>query len=403
MQRLPLLMIPGPIEVSPGVVQALAGAPKSHVSAEVIDAFGCSLRKMRGVWLSGAASQPFVVSGGGTLAMEMAVWNLVDPGEQVAVINTGYFSDRMAEMLRRRGAVVREVAAEPGRVPCVEDVERLLQDQQPKVLFATHVDTSTGVRVDPRPVCALAADLGVLTVFDGVCATAAEEFRQESWGADVYLTASQKALGLPAGLALMVVSERGLETRRALRHVPPMMMDWEQWLPVMQAYELGRGAYFSTPATTLMQPLKVALQELVPSDREAGRAMNEHFARHRKTGEVLRAAWREMGLELLVEKEADAANTLSAIRYPKGIGPSLISAIRDQGVVVAGGLYPSLKSTYFRVGHMGWVTRHPHLLAQTACAIGTALNDQGYAVDVESIRQVVETQWTGVGLNPVQQ
>ena len=76
-----------------------------------------------------------------------------------------------------------------------------------KALFATHVDTSTGVRVDPEPLCRLAREAGILAVFDGVCATAGERFEMAAWGADLYFTASQKAIGLPPGLALMVASD----------------------------------------------------------------------------------------------------------------------------------------------------------------------------------------------------
>ena len=61
----------------------------------------------------------------------------------------------------------------------------------------------------------LARERGVLSVFDGVCATAAERFAMDAWGADVYLTGSQKAVGLPAGLALLVFSPRAMAARAA--------------------------------------------------------------------------------------------------------------------------------------------------------------------------------------------
>ena len=69
----PLLMIPGPVEVSPAVRQAAEGPPPGHLAPRLIEAFGASLTRMREVWLADATSQPFVVTGGGTLAMEMAV------------------------------------------------------------------------------------------------------------------------------------------------------------------------------------------------------------------------------------------------------------------------------------------------------------------------------------------
>jgi alanine-glyoxylate transaminase/serine-glyoxylate transaminase/serine-pyruvate transaminase len=229
-----LLMIPGPVEVSPGVRDAFAVPPPGHLAPDVVEAFGASLEMMRRVWLAAPASQPFAVPGSGTTAMEMAVANLIEPGDAAVVVNTGYFSDRMVEMLRRAGAEVVDLTAVPGEVPNASRAEGAFDDfaragKKVKALFATHVDTSTGAMCDPRPLAALARARGALSIFDGVCATAAERFEMDAWGADVYLTASQKAIGLPAGLALLVASERALAARDARKSLPPLAHDWHAW------------------------------------------------------------------------------------------------------------------------------------------------------------------------------
>ncbi|MEQ9075093.1 MAG: aminotransferase class V-fold PLP-dependent enzyme, partial [Sandaracinaceae bacterium] len=143
-----LLMIPGPIEISDAVREAAAGPPPGHLAADFMEAFGASLEKMRAVWCASADSQPFIVAGSGTMAMDMAVANLLQPGEKALVAASGYFSHRVAEMIRRRGVDVTIVDSEPGAAPDLEAVERALAEVSPKALFATHVDTSTGVRVD---------------------------------------------------------------------------------------------------------------------------------------------------------------------------------------------------------------------------------------------------------------
>ncbi len=82
--------------------------------------------------------------------MEVAAANLIEPGDRALVVGTGYFSERMAEILRRYGAEVTEVTAPAGEAPALEQIREALQQKGPfKALFATHVDTSTGVRVDP--------------------------------------------------------------------------------------------------------------------------------------------------------------------------------------------------------------------------------------------------------------
>ncbi|MFP5287752.1 MAG: alanine--glyoxylate aminotransferase family protein, partial [Thermoanaerobaculia bacterium] len=157
LERHPLLMIPGPVEISPAVRQAAAIPPQGHTTPRVLEAFGTCMERMRQVWRADAASQPFILAGSGTLAMEMAAANLLEPGERALVVNSGYFSGRMAEILRRYGVEVLEVGAPVGEAPPPEAVRETLEKGGPaKALFVTHVDTSTGVRVDPEPLCRLA-------------------------------------------------------------------------------------------------------------------------------------------------------------------------------------------------------------------------------------------------------
>ena len=381
-----MLMIPGPIELHPAVIAAYGGPPASHISPTVIEAFGHSLAAMRRVWCADDRSQPFVVAGSGTLAMDMAVANLIDEGDAVLLVNSGYFSDRMAEMLSRRGAHVTQLRAPVGAAPSADEVKQALSAASYKALFATHVDTSTGVRIDARGMAEAADQQQVLSIFDGVCAAAAERFEMKQWGADVYLTASQKAIGLPVGLALMVASERAMKARKRLRRPPPMCIDFEQWVPIMQAYEQRRGSYFSTPATNLLLALKVALDQLLGGEYRGETGMAACFAQHQRAADAMRAAWRQMGLTLLCQPSL-AANTLSAIRYPTGVDSGLLAAIKEEGVVVAGGLYPGRRGDYFRVGHMGYAVGQPAMLLKTVMAVGTALAKFGHATDLANLRE----------------
>jgi alanine-glyoxylate transaminase/serine-glyoxylate transaminase/serine-pyruvate transaminase len=406
--RRSLLMIPGPVEVSPGVQAAFSVPPPGHTAPALIAAFGEALEGMRRVWAAEPASQPFVVTGGGTVAMEMAAANLVAPGARVLVVKTGYFSDRMVEMLRRQGAVTVEVGAEPGDAPALEAVrEALAGGGGPcTALFATHVDTSTGVRIDCEPLARLAREQGMLSVFDGVCATAGERFEMAEWDADVYLTASQKALGLPPGLALMVVSPRALAARAARRVTPPpMYLDWEAWLPIMRAYEERRAAYFSTPATNLVLALTAGLAEI------ESEGMAARIARHERVARALRAAWRALGLALLPARDELAANTLSALLLPEAAppdrsaspaaggppagggtsaaAPAVVARIADHGVTVTGGLLPAIRNRYFRIGHMGWVTGRPDLLRRTVAAVAAGLRDAGLSLEADAERRAL--------------
>jgi alanine-glyoxylate transaminase/serine-glyoxylate transaminase/serine-pyruvate transaminase len=263
-----------------------------------------------------------------------------------------------------------------GEAPSPEEIREALTRSGPfKALFATHVDTSTGVRVDPEPLCRLAREAGALSVFDGVCATAAERFEMAAWGADLYFTGSQKAIGLPPGLALMVAGERALAAREARKaSPPPLFLDWASWLPVHRAYEERKPSYFATPATTLVMALDAGLGEIV----EVG--VGARVEAHARAASALRAAWNALGLRS-VSGPAVTANTLSALFFPEGIDASLLPRITARGVLVAGGLHPAVKANSFRVGHMGYTVTQPDSLRRTVEAIAGALQDSGAAVD----------------------
>jgi alanine-glyoxylate transaminase/serine-glyoxylate transaminase/serine-pyruvate transaminase len=370
-------MIPGPVEVSPAVLAAMASPPPSHTSPRLIEAFGASLERMRQVWQADPASQPFILAGSGTLAMEVAAANLIEPGDRALVLVSGYFSDRMVEILKRNGAEVVKVTAPVGDAPSAGEVRQILAGGGFKALFATHVDTSTGVRVDPEPLCRLAREAGVLAVFDGVCATAGERFEMAAWGADLYFTASQKALGLPPGLALMVAGERALAARANRKAAPPpLYLDWSSWLPIHRAYEERRPSYFATPATSLVLALEAGLGEILATGIEA------RIDAHTRAAAAMRAAWSAMGLRLVPRTEAVTGNTLSVLYLPEGIdGTALLPKIAARGVLAAGGLHPEIRTTSFRVGHMGYTVTRPDFLRRAVEAVGGALLELGAKVD----------------------
>jgi len=284
-----LLMIPGPIEFEPEVLRVLGAQTTSHVALNFITAFGNCIRNMRKVWQSNDG-QPFIVSGSGTLAMDMAASNLIENGDNALVISTGYFGKRYKDILERYGANVTILEALPGNTVTIEKIEEALKNKTYKLLTFTHVDTSTGVFVNPKPIAGLAKKYNVLSILDGVCSVAGEEIKQEEWGLDIVLTASQKAIGVPPGLALLVVSLKAMtvwEQRKTL--VSNYYCDWQNWLPVMKAYEEGKPSYFGTPPVNLIFALEKSLEIIVTEGIE------ERVKRHQNIAAAFRKAITSLG------------------------------------------------------------------------------------------------------------
>jgi alanine-glyoxylate transaminase/serine-glyoxylate transaminase/serine-pyruvate transaminase len=371
MKNRKLLMIPGPIEFTPDVLRAMGMPTTSHVASNFIDVFGQVLEDLRKVFLA-PSGQPFVVPGSGTLAMDMAAANLVEPGDHALVVNTGYFSDRFAKILERYGATVTHVHARTvGDAPPLSEVESALQSIKPKLMTITHVDTSTAVAANVKELSGLGRKMGALVIVDGVCATAGEEMRQDDWGIDLALTASQKAIGVPPGLAIVVAGPRAMEAyRKRTKPVGNFYADWTEWLPIMQAYEGRKPSYFATPAVNLMWALNVSLKGILAEGMEV------RFARHRKLSDAFKLAVNALALKQVPVRPENYATTLSGVYYPEGVDKSILKFIDEAGVIVAGGLHPAIREAYFRVGHMGAVTGSD--VIATVAAIESGLARAGY-------------------------
>jgi len=374
MKNRSLLMIPGPIEFDPAVLTALGAPTTSHLDPGFIEAFGQALERTR-ILFQCPDGQPFVLAGTGTLGMDGACANLIESGDIALVVNTGYFCDRMGVILERYGAQVTHVRAVPGGHPTLEEVERALQGGSYKVMTITQVDTSTGVLADVRSLAALGQRYGTLVIVDGVCSLAGEELNMDAWGVDVAFTASQKAVGVPPGLALLVAGPRALKALNARKTpVGSYYSDWNNWLPVMEAYESRKGAYFGTPAVNLVFALQVSLGQILQEGLAA------RFARHERISRACKAGIAALGLGQVPLNTAIAAHTMTAPRFPVGIsGADLLPKIAKAGITLAGGLHAAIKNEYFRIGHMGAVT--PGDVLATLGAIETALTACGHPIE----------------------
>jgi len=374
MKKRSLLMIPGPIEFEAEVLAALGAPTTSHLAPEFIEAFGQALERLRQVMLS-TDGQPFILAGTGTLAMDTVGANLVEPGDRALVVNHGYFGDRYAAILERYGAQITQVGAAVGGRPGVDEVEAALQKGPYKLMTITHVDTSTGVLADVASLAAAGKRQGALVVLDGVCSVAGEELQMSAWGVDVVLTASQKAIGVPPGLALVVAGPQAMAAFKNRRTpVRNYYGDWNNWLPVMEAYEARKPSYFATPAVNLIFALNVSLERILAE------GIAPRVERHQAVSRACKAGIRALGVGQVPLKDEFTANTMTAPRYPADVRAADFLAVAAQaGVTLAGGLHPAIRSEYFRIGHMGVVSLGDILA--TLSAVELALSAGGVKVE----------------------
>ena len=145
------------------------------------------------------ASQPFVVSGSGTLGWDQVAANITEPGDEALVLHTGYFADSFADCFETYGVKATQLKAPIGDRPQLPEIEEALKAKKYKVITVTHTDTSTGVLSQLEDLAKTVKKVSpeTLIVVDGVCSVGCEEIKFDDWGLDVVMTASQKAIGCP--------------------------------------------------------------------------------------------------------------------------------------------------------------------------------------------------------------
>lgn len=297
------------------------------------------------------AAQPFVVAGSGTLGWDMSASNLIEQGDNALVLHTGYFGDSYAACLQTYGANVTQIKPAIGGRPALPDVEAALKQKPYKLVALTHVDTSTAVLNDVKAVAETVRRVSpnTLVTVDGVCSVGVEDLAFDAWDLDVVLTGSQKGIGCPPGLSILMWSGRALDAVKTRKSPPASYYaSVNNWLPVMQNYENFKPAYFATPATQLVHALHTSLSQIT------ARPMADRFAVHAQVSDRVKNAVKDLGLTQLAADPAAQAHGMTAMYLPDGLIPTdVLPGLLKRGVIFAAGLHKEIATKYIRFGHMG--------------------------------------------------
>lgn len=344
--------IPGPSIVPPRVLAAMARPLPDIYEGELIDTSDAVFRMLPG--LVGTAGDAYVAISNGHGGWEMALTNTLSRGDRVLVADCGLFAAVWADMARALGLDVELLHAADGRAvdPAVVG-ERLAADtgHAIKALLLTHVDTASSIRNDiPAMRAALdAAGHPALLMVDSIASIGCEPYRMDEWGVDVTISASQKGLMTPPGLAFVWVGDKAW----AAHQTAGLRTAYWDWTPRRNP-DANYLRFCGTPPVSHL----FALQEALAMIAEEG--IENVWARHAALAGAVRAAvaaWSTPdGLSLWAAESSERANSVTTINTGT-IDAGLLRKVAQHefGVTLGIGLR-AFGDTSFRIGHMGYIS-----------------------------------------------
>jgi aspartate aminotransferase-like enzyme len=364
-----LLMIPGPVEVPQRVMDVMRRPLVDHRSPEFRELYQDIIKKAR--YLFQTKGDIFILTCSGTGGVEAAICNIVQPDDKVIVPVFGVFSQRVSQAVKAYGGRSIEIQVELGKAPLPDQIEEVADREGAiKMIALVCNETSTGVKVpDLAEVSRIAEEHDALMFADAISILGGDELPVDDWNIDLCVTASQKCIAAPPGLALISLSEKAWE---AIRRNPqrPHYFD-------LVKYEEYLSEKNETPFTPSL-PIFYALDEALSIVREEG--LEKRFERHRRCSSALYSAAKEMDIQIFPD-EKFWSPTIIALKVPEGIeDKTLRRTMREQGVVISGGM-GKLRGSVVRIGSMGIVSEKE--IEMTISALGNALVKLGKQVSVE--------------------
>lgn len=337
-----ILLTPGPIPVPESVREVMAQPIIHHRTPQYRKIFEQASERIKKVYLT--KNTVYTLTGSGTSAMEAAIVNFHQTGDEVLVVDGGKFGERWTDLSHAFGLkpVVMKIpygeAVEPRKIE-----EALRANPKIKSVCVELCETSTTALFDIRALGEVVAKTDALLIVDAISGLGADRMETDAWHVDLGVAGSQKALMLPPGLGFLSVSGKAA-ARMKTANIPCFYLDLKLYEKSLKDWDTP-----FTPALTLVIGLNKAL-DLIEAE-----GLENVFRRAAELGEFTRTKIRSLGLQVFSKAPS---STASAAVVPAGIdGEKLVKIMRDEkGVTMAGG-QGEVKGKIVRIAHMGSITQ----------------------------------------------
>ena len=338
------LMGPGPSDVHPRVLKAMATPLIGHLDPQFIDIMDGVKNMLRQLFQTNN-DLTFAVSGTGSAGMETCFVNLLEPGDEALVCVNGVFGNRMCDNVERCGAKLVRVDAPWGEPIDPVQIREALEKCSPKLVAIVHAETSTGVLQPLEEISKMVHDSGALFLVDTVTSLGGADVRVDDWEIDATYSGTQKCLSVPPGLSPVSFSSAAVE---AMEKRKTKVQSWYLDLSMIRNYWSGaKRAYHHTAPISMEYALYEGLNLIIEEGLEA------RFKRHRCNHELLRDGLEAMGFEFLVAPEYRLP-MLNAVKIPAGIDEAAVRSqlLNEYNIEIGGGL-GDFAGKLWRIGLMG--------------------------------------------------
>ncbi len=335
------LFIPGPVEVLPEVLEKMATPMIGHRSKEASALQRSISEKMMKLMYTG--NQILLSTSSGTGLMEGAIRSCTR--KKAAVFSVGAFGKRWHELAVGNNVPADLFESEMGSPTTPEMVEEILSTGNYDLVTITHNETSTGVMNPVKEISDVIKKYpDIIFCMDTVSSLAGTKIEVDDLGVDICITSTQKALGLPPGMAICSISEKAIEAARQVAHRG-------YYLDLLSLYDYVQKKdyqYPSTPSISHMYALDFQLDRIFKEGPE------NRFARHLEMTHLVHE-WAETNFALFAKKPY-ASHTLTTITNTREISVSdLNKKLGEKGFAISNG-YGNLKEKTFRIAHMADTT-----------------------------------------------
>lgn len=375
-----LLMIPGPVQIAPDILEVFNGQTAAHYGPEWTEIY-LSTEKMFSK-LVGSDGRTFLMPGSGSLGLDTVATTFCR-GKKCLILNNGMFGNRLYEIVGRQAGTIKDLQFPLNRPVDPGKIREELSKNSYDILFVPHAETSTGILNPIQEIAAAAGEYGVKFFVDAVASAGIEKIDMCNWGIDVVVTGSQKGMEAPPGLGIVTITQKMLDYLDTLPE-NGWYTSLKLWCEYYEKWHDWHPFPVTLPTNTILA-LRKSMEKMFAHGPESRQQL------YCGVSDRFRKAVGALGLSPYPQ-EGEQAHGLTSISAGGKFDPAeLVTYFRTDHNILISGSFGDLKKDVFRIGHMSTEQCLTKNLVRVIEVIGRFLTEKGIPADTDRAVHIVSS------------